>query len=133
MQNITSISELKNAIRLLESEQEIKGKVLKEHFLIVYESFKPVNLITSTLNDISKSPFLIDNLAGTAIGLFSGFLTKKIFIGSSGNLVRKMIGSILQFGVTNVVAQHSDTIKSLGQILVRHFLHRNEMNSRSRD
>jgi len=133
MQNITSISELKIAIQLLQSEQESKGKILKEHFLLVFESLKPVNLITSTLNDIAKSPFLIDNMAGTFIGLFSGFLTKKIFIGGSGNVIKKIIGTILQFGVTNVVAQHSDTIRSLGQIIIQHFLRKKELNSKSRD
>jgi hypothetical protein len=129
MQTITSILELKNAIQLLESEQDIKGQILKEHFLLVYESFKPVNLITRTLNDIAKSPFLIDNMLGTAIGLASGFLSKKIFVGASGSLVRKLLGSVLQFGVTNVVAQHSDTIKSIGQVIFQYFLRKRVKNS----
>jgi hypothetical protein len=126
MQTISSISELKNAIQLLESEQTIKGQVLKKQFLLVYESFKPVNIITSTLNDIAKSPFLIDNMAGTAIGLFSGFLTKKIFIGNSGGIIRKLLGSLLQFGVTNVVAQNSGLIKSLGQFIFQRLISKNE-------
>jgi hypothetical protein len=126
MQTISSISELKNAIQLLESEQYLKGQVLKKQFFLVYESFKPVNLITSTLNDIAKSPFLIDNMAGTAIGLFSGFLTKKIFIGSSGGIIRKLLGSLLQFGITNVVAQNSGLIKSLGQFIFQRLIHKKE-------
>jgi hypothetical protein len=126
MQTITSISELKNAIQLLESEQDIKVQVLKKQFYLVYESFKPVNLITGTLNDIAKSPFLIDNIAGTAIGLVSGFLTKKIFIGASGSMIRKLLGSILQFGVTNVVAQNSDFIKSLGQFIFQKVFRKKE-------
>lgn len=126
MQNVTSISELKYAIQLLESEQDIKGKVLKEHFLIVYESFKPVNLITSTLNDISKSPFLIDNLLGTGLGLASGYLTKKVFIGTSGSIIRKLLGTILQFGVTNVVAQNSDALKSFVQFIFQRITRKKE-------
>ena len=129
MQTITSISELKDAIQLLESEQDIKRQILKEQFLFVYESFKPVNLISRTLNDITKSPFLVDNMLGTAIGLASGFLSKKIFVGDSGSLVRKLLGSVLQFGVTNVVAQHSDAIKSIGQVIVKYFLRKREKNS----
>jgi hypothetical protein len=128
MRSDNSILDLKNAILLLEAEQEIKGKVLQEQLTLVYESFKPVNLITGTLNDIAKSPFLIDNMIGTGIGLASGFLTKRVFVGSSGSLIRKLLGSILQFGVTNVVAQHSDNIKSIGQLLFQKLIHKKEKN-----
>lgn len=121
MQNITSAAELKNAIQLLEAEQGIKGQLLKEQLYITYESLKPVNLLRHTLKEISSSPYLVDNISGTAMGLLSGFLSKKIFVGTSGNLIRKLIGSILQFGVTNAVAHNSDVIKSVGQALLQHF------------
>ena len=95
MQNITSVAELKNAIQLLEVEQNLKGKILKEQFYLVYENFKPVNLLTGTLKDIVKSPYLIDNILGTAMGLATGYLSNKTIVSTSGNLVRKLIGSIL--------------------------------------
>ena len=129
MQNITSAAGLKNAIQLLEAEQAVKGQLLKEQFYLTYESLKPVNLLKSTLNDIASSPYLIDNILGTAMGLATGYLSKKIFIGASGNIFRKLFGSILQFGVTNVVAQHPDTIKSFGQFIFQHIFRKKEMNS----
>ncbi|MFZ0282609.1 MAG: hypothetical protein WAL29_13245, partial [Bacteroidales bacterium] len=61
MQKITSTAELKNAIQLLEAEQAEKEMLLKEQFSIAVDSFKPSNLIASSLNDITKSPYLIDN------------------------------------------------------------------------
>lgn len=132
MQNITSTAGLKDAIQLLEVEQGIKEQLLKDQLYLTYESLKPVNLIRNTLKEISSSPYLIDNISGTAIGLASGFLSKKIFVGASGNIIRKLIGSILQFGVTNIVARNSDIIKSVGQAIFQHFLHKKELNSRSR-
>jgi hypothetical protein len=131
MQNITSSAGLKDAIKLLEAEQEIKARLLKEQLYITYESLKPVNLIRHTLKEISSSPYLIDNLSGTAMGLLSGFLSRKIFVGTSGNLIRKLVGSILQFGVTNVVAQNSDIIKSVGQAIFQYFFRKKELNSES--
>jgi len=122
MENITSTAGLKNAIQLLEVEQALNGQLLKEQFYFIYESFKPVNLLKSTLKDITSSPFLIDNILGTAMGLATGSLSKKIFIGASGNMFRKLIGSILQVGITNVVARHPDTIKSFGQFIFQHIL-----------
>ncbi len=129
MQNITSKPGLKDAIQLLEAEQVIKGQLLKDQFYLTYESLKPVNLLMHTLKEISSSPYLIDNISGTAMGLAGGFLSKKIFVGTSGNLIRKLIGSILQFGVTNIVAQNSEIIKSIGQAIFQHFFHKKEMNS----
>ena len=129
MQNITSIAGLKNSIQLLEAEQSIKEQLLKEQLFLAYESLKPVNLIRHTLKEISSSPYLIENISGSAMGLLSGFLSRKIFVGSSGNLFKKLIGSVLQFGITNIVAQNSDVIKSVGQTVLHHFFRKKELNS----
>lgn len=51
-------------------------------------------------------------------------------IGSSGNMFKKILGTILQFGVTNIVAQHTDTIKSIGQFIYQHFLKREDRNTK---
>ena len=121
MQNITSSAALKDAIQLLEVEQEIKGQFLKKQLYIAYESLKPLNLLKHTLKEITSSPYMIDNISGGVMGLVSGFLSRKIFVGASGNLIRKLIGSFLQFGVTNVVAQNSSVIRSVGQAIFHHF------------
>jgi hypothetical protein len=121
MQNITSAAELKDAIQLLEAEQSIKGQLLREQLFLTYEGLKPVNLLKNALKEISSTPYLIDNISGTAMGLLGGFLSKKIFVGASGNLIRKLFGSVLQIGVTNLVTQNSEIIKSVGQALIQHF------------
>lgn len=126
MQKITSIAGLKEAIQILEDEQVIKKQQLKEQFLISYESLKPLNLLKNKLNDIATSPNLLDNILGTLVGLASGYVSKKIYIGASGNIIRKLFGSVLQFGVTNVVANHPDAIKSFGQFIIEHLLRKKE-------
>lgn len=127
MQKITSVAELKNAIKLSEDEQTLKGKLLKEQFYLTYESFKPVNLLTNTLDNISKSPYLIDNVLGTAAGLVTGYLSKKIFFGASGNKLKRLFGTILQFGITNIVARNTDTIKSFGRFFFQPSSRRKKM------
>ena len=121
MLNINSAAELKDAIQLLEAEQSIKGQLLREQLFLTYEGLKPINLLKNALKEISSTPYLIDNISGTALGLLGGFLSKKIFVGASGNLIRKLFGSVLQIGVTNLVTQNSEIIKSVGQALIRHF------------
>ena len=122
MQDITSIAELKNAIQLLKAEQATKEQLLKEQFCITYESLKPVNILKNTLNKVASSPYLIDNILGTAIGLTSGYLTKKLVVNTSGNIFRKLVGSVLQFGVTNLVAKNTETIKSFGKYIFKLFI-----------
>lgn len=132
MQNITSTASLKIAIQLLESEQAQKGQELKAQLHIVYESLKPVNLVKNALRDITSSPYLIDNILSTTLGIASGFLTNKIFIGRSGSIVRNLLGTVLQFGVTNAVAQHPETIKSLGQVIMQYIIRKKGTNSPKR-
>jgi len=117
MEKITSSIELKNAIQLLEVEQAINEGLLKEQFYFTLDSFRPINLIKKTLADVSSSPNLVNNLLGTAIGLATGYVSRKIFVGTSGNLFRKLIGAILQLEVTNVVTKNPETLKSLGQLI----------------
>ena len=126
MQNITTIAELRVAIQFLEIEQMEKRIQLKEQFYITYESLKPINLIKSTLKELFTSPNLIDNIIGTSLGIASGYLSKKIVIGASHNIFRKLLGSLLEFGVSNLVAQHPDGVKSIGQHLFQLFFHKKE-------
>ncbi|MCF8371564.1 MAG: hypothetical protein K9H64_08070 [Bacteroidales bacterium] len=128
MQNITTATELKNAIQTLESDYAIQEKLLKAQFHLTYESIKPINLIKSTIKDITSSPYLIDNMIGTAIGLSTGYVTKLIVVGSKGNVFKKLLGSVLQFGVTNLVAQNADTIKSYGQLIFQNIFNKKDMN-----
>ena len=129
MQNITSMAELKNAIQILEVEQADKGKLLKEQLYITWENIKPANLIANTLNSIEKSPYLIDNILGAAVGLVTGFYSNKLIFNPRGNKFKKLIGLALQFGVTNLVAKHQGTIRSIGQVIFRHLTRKKGMNS----
>jgi hypothetical protein len=74
------------------------------------------------LKDIASSPHLINNVLGATIGLATGYVSKKIVVGASHNLFRKIMGSALQIGVANIVAQHPEAIKSLGQFIGQHIL-----------
>ena len=129
MQKINSSLELKYAIQVLEIEQAEKAILLKEQFFITYESLKPINLIKNAVKDIFLSPNLIENFLGTTVGLASGYLSKKIVVGASGNILRKLLGSLLQYGVTNMVAQHPEGIISLGQQLLHRIFHKKETQS----
>jgi hypothetical protein len=124
MQKITTVAGLKSAIISLEAEQYEKGRQLKKQVYITLDSLRPVNLIRSSLRDIFSSGDLIGNISGTTLGLAGGFLLKKLFVGRSGNLFKKLLGSLLQFGLTNMISKNSDFLKSVGQVVWNHLFQR---------
>ena len=125
MQNITSVIELKNAIQQLEVEQAIDERLLKEQFYMTYQSLKPINLLRNAIYEITKSPDLKDSVLGTAAGLVTGYISRKIaLIGAPSNLIRRLLGTVLQLGVTNVVIQNPEMIKSFGQYIFQHIFHK---------
>ena len=131
MENMTPTASLKKSIELFEVENAAKLHQLKEEFFAAYESFKPVNLFKNTLNDISSSPYLIDNIVGNVLGLATGYFSKRLVIGASVNGFRKLIGAVLQFGVTNIVARHTDKISSFGRNIFQHIFRKKERISSS--
>jgi hypothetical protein len=119
MQTTDATEELKNAIRLVEIRQSMNGQLLKEQLLFTYDTLKPANLIRSTLKEVTSSPFLIGNLTGSVIGLTTGYLSKKIVIGSSVSVLRKLMGYILQYGVTNIISKNAEVIESYGKSFLK--------------
>lgn len=126
MPTITSLSELKSAIELLEQKQDEKALQLKGQFYLAYESLRPVNILKSSLHELVTSPSLTNDVLGTVIALASGFLSRKVIQGKSGNLIRKLIGSLIQLGVTNIVAQHPDIIKAIGRYFIDYLFNKQE-------
>lgn len=126
MQHITSTIELKEAIRQLEVDCDFEGLQLKADFKYACKSLNPLNIIRDTLEQTASSPLLLDNIIGTTLGLVSGFLTKKIVIGKSGNKLRILAGSILEFAILNGISQRSGAIKSIGRFLLQTFLRKKE-------
>lgn len=133
MENISSTDQLQAAIQILEVEQAVKLKLMKEQFHLAYESLKPVNLIKNTLKEISASPYLVNNLLNATIALLSGFVSKTAITGRSKNKFRRFLGILMQFGVTNIIAQNSKAIKSFGQYVSHRVFHGEEMDHASRD
>jgi len=129
MENITSTAELKNAIQRLEAGQAVEGQLLKEDLNIFIDSFKPINLLKSAFSDITTSPHLIDNIVSTAVGLGTGYLSRVLVVGGSGNLIKKLLGIVLQLGVTSSVAQNPGTVKALGHYIFQNIFHRKDKNN----
>src|SRR4051812_37270060 len=114
MAAITNRAELKEAIRLLEIKQAEGELALKQQFHHVYESLKPANIIKGTLKEII-SPALNNSIADTALGMTTGYVAKKVLTGAFSNPFVKVLGILLQIGVSNIVTKHPGAIKPSGR------------------
>jgi hypothetical protein len=76
---------------------------LKMSAVGIIESFSPSNMLKSALKDVAGSPDLRSNALNTAIGIGAGFIGRKLFVGNSKNIFKKITGSAVQFLVANFV------------------------------
>jgi len=120
MKKQSKASALKEAIVLLENSNALEFVLLKEQLHNTYESLKPINQIKSIFKDVIASPKTENNILDTAIGLTTGYLSKKALVNGSHNPVAKILGSVLQAVITNVVSKHSTPIKTAGGALLKY-------------
>ncbi|WP_309614840.1 hypothetical protein [Flavobacterium sp.] len=95
--------------------------LLKAQFHLAYESVKPVNLVKNLFHNVTTSPDIKNNIIGTAIGLGTGFLSKRLLIGNSLQPFKRGLGTLIQFAVTNLVAKKAQHLQSIGKILLNVF------------
>jgi triphosphoribosyl-dephospho-CoA synthetase len=126
MEKITTSYELKMAIQRLEAEQTAHLDDLKGQLHSTYERLKPANLLKSALNKITSTTYLNENVLSPIVALASGYIAKKITVGSSNNLFRKILGSFAQFEVTNVVSKHAKEIISFVQSVAQQLMSKKE-------
>lgn len=130
MKKITTTTELRESILLLEVKQEIEGVLLKEQFSVTYESLKPINLIKKTLNELTSSPDFKGDLLKATLSLSAGYLSKRLVVGATVNPVKQLLGSLIQMGVTSIVSKNTDGIKSVAMNLLSHFLNKKDTSAK---
>ena len=124
MKNRNETDSLNELIILQELQYDTQLQLLKEQFHIAYESLKPINLIKSVFHEVTATPEIKNDMASNVIGLGTGFLSKKLLVDGSHSPMRRMIGTVAQFALANLVSKHSDTIKTIGSNLLKHFLNK---------
>lgn len=113
MAKINSEAEVRAAILVLEVKQEEARLLMKKEFHQAYESMKPINLIKSTFKEVAQSQDIKDNLINTGVGLAAGYVSKALFEGVTHSPLRKLLGTALMFGITNVITKNPEAVKSV--------------------
>jgi hypothetical protein len=125
MKKLNETDALNELIQLNQQQYDNDLRLLKEQFHIAYESIKPINLIKNLVHEVTASPEIKEDIFGNVMGLASGFISKKIMIDENSGVFKRVIGTVLQFAVANVVSKHSVNIKAVGTALFNNFFKRN--------
>lgn len=108
---INNTTELRASIKRLEQETEEQKEKLVTQFHATYNSMKPVNILKNSLNRVVHSPDLVDKIVTTGMGVGLSLLTKKIVIGKSAGVARKLLGAAMELGVANMVSKKAAPVK----------------------
>ena len=101
MQVIKDDLSLAQAIREKENQQRAELNLLKTHFDYTIEHLNPVNIIkekfsetVSSIGETVTSESFKTKALKIGVGLASGFLTKKLIVGSSGGFFKKLFANV---------------------------------------
>lgn len=111
---INNSAELRDTIKRLEQQQEAQKDKLVEQFHVTYESFRPVNILKNSINKVVHSPGTADNIVSAGISIGLGLLSKKLVIGKSAGIAKRLLGTAMELGVGSLVANKAASIKSGG-------------------
>ena len=121
MKKLNETDALNDLIQLNQQQYDTDLSLLKEQFHIAYESIRPINFVKNLVHEVTASPQIKEDVRSNVIGFVTGFISKKIMIDEKGSTFKKVIGTILQFAVANVVSKHSMNIKAVGTALINNF------------
>lgn len=110
MQVIKDDRTLAEAILALENQRRAELDLLKQHFDYTIDSLNPVTILkeklgdaVSTVGETVTSDSFKSKALKLGVGLASGFLTKKLIVGSSGGIFKKLLGMAVQAAVSGIV------------------------------
>jgi hypothetical protein len=110
MYKINSDKTLSEAIRNLEAQRVLELEILKRHTEYTLQELNPVNIVKekihdgiSTIGETVTSFGFKSSLLKTGIGLATGFLTKKLLVGSKAGILKRLLGTAVQAAVSGFV------------------------------
>ncbi len=99
-------SELLNqAIESLELQQKNELRDIKNQFEKVCDSIRPINILSETISDFRSMHDVRNNVLTNVVSVATGYLSKRLILGSSQNMFKKIGGYLLQYAVTNFTSK----------------------------
>lgn len=114
MKKLSPNDSLNNAIVLLEIKRNEELREIKQHFHVIHEGLKPINLVKNLVKSVSHSKSIKDDMNDGALQFAAKYLIKFLIFRNSNNPVKIGANLALQSIISKAVSDHSDEIKSFG-------------------
>ena len=108
MKELSANQKLDELISITKTQQAQQLLELKQQFEKTYDSFKPVNILKSNWMELKNTPHLKEQLLPTILGISGGFITNKLVSITTKNPILKILGSALQYFVSNYITKHTE-------------------------
>lgn len=96
---------LDQKIEYLERKRDFELNAIKQDFNLVIDSLKPGNIVNQAFADLKKTAHLKENILEGALSLTGGYLSKKLLMGTSHSIIKKLMGYAIQYGVTSFISK----------------------------
>jgi hypothetical protein len=120
MHQITTVQELRSAIKELEFKQAGEWPALKEKFLATAEMLKPQNIMKATFMKVVSDPDLKAILLNGVFGLTTGFIGNSVLRGAAAGPISKLIArAFMRFATTGNLIKAIAGFKSVSGVLIK--------------
>ena len=96
---------LKHKISTLKIQLENEFNDLKAQYFIVHNSFTITNIVHQGVTEFYKTTTHKDNLFSNVTSILGGYLSKKIVVGNSTNLLKQILEYGIQFTMTKLISK----------------------------
>lgn len=103
-QKITNTAELLEAIARLEQKKEEQEVELHQKYREVIHDLKPQNILKNTFFKFQSSSPLVQGLFRIALGLGTGYLSKKMITKGSASTFKNLLGTLFEYGIAGLIA-----------------------------
>jgi hypothetical protein len=109
---VNNTNDLQKRIEELKETERMQIAEIRYTATQLGKSMAPGNLIKNAISNVAASPSLRNSLLNTAIGLGTGFVGKKLFVGKSRNIFKKLGGTAIEFVLANLVRKKIPSLRA---------------------
>lgn len=122
MHLIKNDATLQQAILALEQKKQQEAVALRDQWEYTRSNLNPISMLKEGVKDLFTSSDVKTGALKGILSLGAGFLTRKLVLGSSPGVVRKVVGTLAQTGATSLAFKGTDTLKEKGAPLLSKWL-----------
>ena len=119
MKQISSSSELKQAIAELEKKVKIDEVALKGQVARTKEALKPQHLIRNSFSKLAAMPEVKQTLVSTLVGFGLGYFSKKATEALQEDKLNRLMTALLNHSMDRFIQHNPDSLLSKGLHITR--------------